>query len=230
MSQVNALRERLGRDLGSVFIETANRFRGSSAPSCSCTILFLVGPMPLPSTWTRAASVSCSPAPRRLLDFRPPGHRRQLMRFAPMGDRALGIDDDPEYRGWRAHLTPRDVSVGQDGSDLPGRSWHGAGRSKPRRPIETGPRSPAFDIGLVKVRDQQLAACHHIACHDAVVAALLLQRAIPSRFHNRPSANRGRTGPLDRTEGFSVTQIPQHKGRYVHSYFGGYFNMIRSLC
>jgi hypothetical protein len=29
----------------------------------------------------------------------------QLTRFAPAGNRALGIDDDPEYRGWRAHLT-----------------------------------------------------------------------------------------------------------------------------
>jgi hypothetical protein len=33
------------------------------------------------------------------------GISEQLTRFAPSGDRALGIDEDPEYRGWRAHLT-----------------------------------------------------------------------------------------------------------------------------
>lgn len=33
------------------------------------------------------------------------GIAQQLMRYAPVGDRALGIDDDPEYRGWRSHLT-----------------------------------------------------------------------------------------------------------------------------
>jgi hypothetical protein len=33
------------------------------------------------------------------------GIGEQLMRFAPAGNRALGIDEDPEYRGWQAHLT-----------------------------------------------------------------------------------------------------------------------------
>ena len=31
--------------------------------------------------------------------------RARSVRFAPARDRALGIDDDPEYQGWRAHLT-----------------------------------------------------------------------------------------------------------------------------
>jgi hypothetical protein len=27
-----------------------------------------------------------------------------LLRYAPSGDRALGLDADPEYEGWRAQL------------------------------------------------------------------------------------------------------------------------------
>ena len=33
------------------------------------------------------------------------GITEQLIRFSPAGDRALAVDDDLEYRGWRAHLT-----------------------------------------------------------------------------------------------------------------------------
>ena len=27
-----------------------------------------------------------------------------LRKFAPRGDRSLGISDDPEFRGWRANM------------------------------------------------------------------------------------------------------------------------------
>jgi hypothetical protein len=32
------------------------------------------------------------------------GVEAQLRRYAPVGDRSLGISDDPEYEGWRSNL------------------------------------------------------------------------------------------------------------------------------
>jgi hypothetical protein len=32
------------------------------------------------------------------------GVREMLLRFAPSGDRILGVDEDREYEGWRAQL------------------------------------------------------------------------------------------------------------------------------
>lgn len=33
------------------------------------------------------------------------GISERLLRYAPSGDRTLGIDEDSEFEGWRAHLS-----------------------------------------------------------------------------------------------------------------------------
>ncbi|WP_375453334.1 hypothetical protein [uncultured Methylobacterium sp.] len=56
VSQVNAVRERLGPGLSDVFVETANRFKASSGPSCSCIIRCRDAPTPRPFTSTPGGS------------------------------------------------------------------------------------------------------------------------------------------------------------------------------
>lgn len=106
VSQVNAVRERLGRDLNGIFIETANRFQGIERP-----FMFVHHPLSGradASAFHLDAGRLCVMLSRHRVAcwiFGRQGIARQLMGYAPIGDRALGIDDDPEYRGWYAHLT-----------------------------------------------------------------------------------------------------------------------------
>lgn len=106
VSQVNAVRERLGPGLSDVFVETANRFQGIER-----SFMFVHHPLSGRADATAFhldAGRLCVMLSRHRIGcwiFGRHGIGEQLMRFAPVGDRALGIDDDPEYRGWRAHLT-----------------------------------------------------------------------------------------------------------------------------
>jgi hypothetical protein len=106
VSQVNAVRERLGTDLADVFVETANRFQGIERP-----FMFVHHPLSGRADATAFhldAGRLCVMLSRHRIGcwiFGRQGIAEQLIRFAPAGDRALGIDEDPEYQGWRAHLT-----------------------------------------------------------------------------------------------------------------------------
>lgn len=106
VSQVNAVRERLGPSLSDVFVETANRFQGIERP-----FMFVHHPLSGRADATAFhldAGRLCVMLSRHRIGcwiFGRRGIAEQLTRFSPAGDRALGIDDDPEYRGWRAHLT-----------------------------------------------------------------------------------------------------------------------------
>ncbi|MGO6718529.1 AAA domain-containing protein [Rhizobium ruizarguesonis] len=106
VSQVNAVRERLGAGMADVFVETANRFQGIERP-----FMFVHHPLSGRADATAFhldAGRLCVMLSRHRIGcwiFGRHGISEQLTRFAPAGDRALGIDDDPEYHGWRAHLT-----------------------------------------------------------------------------------------------------------------------------
>jgi len=104
VSQVNAVRERLGTDLSNVFVETANRFQGLERP-----LMFVHHPLSGRADATGFhldAGRLCVMLSRHRIAcwiFAREGIGRQLRRYAPTGDRVLGIPDDPEYAGWRAH-------------------------------------------------------------------------------------------------------------------------------
>ncbi|MFM0077136.1 AAA domain-containing protein [Paraburkholderia sediminicola] len=106
VSQVNALRERLRPEMAGVFVETANRFQGIER-----SFMFVHHPLSGRADATAFhldAGRLCVMLSRHRIGcwvFGRQGIDQQLIRFSPAGDRALGIDDDPEYRGWRAHLT-----------------------------------------------------------------------------------------------------------------------------
>lgn len=106
VNQVNAVRERLGAGLESVFVETANKFQGIERP-----FMFVHHPLSGRADATAFhldAGRLCVMLSRHRIAcwvFGRAGIAEQLQRFTPAGDRALGIDDDPEYRGWHAHLT-----------------------------------------------------------------------------------------------------------------------------
>ncbi|WP_375396403.1 AAA domain-containing protein [uncultured Sphingomonas sp.] len=106
VSQVNAVRERLGPGLSHIFVETANRYQGIERP-----FMFVHHPLSGRADATAFhldAGRLCVMLSRHRIGcwiFGRQGISEQLMRFAPAGNRTLGIDDDPEYRGWQAHLT-----------------------------------------------------------------------------------------------------------------------------
>jgi hypothetical protein len=104
VAQVNALRERLGQRLSGVFVETANRFRGLERP-----LMFAQHPLSGRADATEFHLDSgrlCVLLTRHRVAcwvFGREGISRQLRRYAPVGDRSLGISDDPEFEGWRAN-------------------------------------------------------------------------------------------------------------------------------
>ncbi len=110
VSQVNAIRERLGPDLAGVFVETANRFQGLERQ-----IMFVQHPLSGRADATGFhldAGRLCVLLSRHRVAcwmFGRAGIRRQLQRYAPMGERSLGIADDPEFEGWRANLNLMDA-------------------------------------------------------------------------------------------------------------------------
>lgn len=106
VNQVNAVRERLGPSLADVFVETANRFQGIERP-----FMFVHHPLSGRADATAFhldAGRLCVMLSRHRVGcwiFGRAGIAEQLQRFAPVGNRALGIDEDPEFRGWSAHLS-----------------------------------------------------------------------------------------------------------------------------
>lgn len=106
VSQVNAVRERMGPDLSGVFVETANRFQGIER-----AFMFVHHPLSGRADATAfhlEAGRLCVMLSRHRIGcwiFGRQGIAQQLTRYCPVGDRALGVEDDPEYRGWYAHLT-----------------------------------------------------------------------------------------------------------------------------
>lgn len=106
VAQVNAIRERLGPDLHDVFVETANRFQGLER-----SLMFVQHPLSGRADATGFhldAGRLCVLLSRHRVAcwiFAREGIARQLRRYAPTGDRTLGISDDPEYDGWRANMT-----------------------------------------------------------------------------------------------------------------------------
>lgn len=105
VAQTNAVRERLPRELAGVFVETADRFQGLERPimlvyhplsgrSDADTFHLDGGRMCVALSRHRVACFIVSRA----------GVRDMLLRYAPSGDRVLGIDEDREYEGWRAQV------------------------------------------------------------------------------------------------------------------------------
>lgn len=105
VAQVNAVRERLGPALSDVFVETANRFQGLERP-----LMFVQHPLSGRADATEFhldAGRLCVLLSRHRVAcwiFGREGMSRQLQRYAPVGDRSLGISDDPEFEGWRANV------------------------------------------------------------------------------------------------------------------------------
>ena len=105
VAQVNAVRERLGPALRDVFVETANRFQGLERP-----LMFVQHPLSGRADATEFhldAGRLCVLLSRHRVAcwiFGREGMGRQLRRYAPVGDRSLGISDDPEFEGWRANM------------------------------------------------------------------------------------------------------------------------------
>jgi hypothetical protein len=106
ISQVSAVRERLPRTLSGVFVETSDRFQGLERP-----LMFVHHPLSGRAdasdfhldagrlcVMMSRHSVACWLVARG-------GIEQQLKRYAPVGDRVLGVDTDNEYEGWRAHLS-----------------------------------------------------------------------------------------------------------------------------
>jgi len=105
VAQVNAIRERLGVDLADVFVETANRFQGLERP-----LMFIQHPLSGRADATAFhldAGRLCVLLSRHRVAcwiFGRDGISPQLLRYAPKGDRSLGISDDPEFEGWRSNM------------------------------------------------------------------------------------------------------------------------------
>lgn len=105
VAQVNTIRERLGAALDGVFVETANRFQGLERP-----LMFVQHPLSGRADGTNFhldAGRLCVLLSRHRVGcwiFGREGISRQLRKYAPRGDRTLGISDDPEFRGWQANM------------------------------------------------------------------------------------------------------------------------------
>jgi len=104
VAQVAAVRERLWPDLSDVLVETANRFQGLERP-----LMFVQHPLSGRADATAfhldtgRLCVMLSRHSVACWIFGREGIASQLRRYAPVGDRALGIDADPEFTGWRAN-------------------------------------------------------------------------------------------------------------------------------
>lgn len=106
VAQVNAVRERLGSTLNGVFVETANRFQGLERP-----LMFVQHPLSGRTDATNFHLDSgrlCVLLSRHRVAcwiFGREGIGHQLRRYAPVGERSLGISDDPEFDGWRTNTS-----------------------------------------------------------------------------------------------------------------------------
>ncbi len=102
--QVQAVQARLPVALADTLVETADRWQGLERP-----VMLVHHPLS-----GRAAATSFGLAAGRLcvllsrhrvacLVLARAGLEAMLTRAAPIGERVLGLDDDPEWRGWQAH-------------------------------------------------------------------------------------------------------------------------------
>ena len=104
--QVNAIRERLPATLSDVFVETSDRFQGLERQ-----LMFVHHPLSGradASAFHLEAGRLCVMMSRHRVAcwlVGRAGISERLLRYAPSGDRTLGIDEDPEFEGWRAHLS-----------------------------------------------------------------------------------------------------------------------------
>jgi hypothetical protein len=105
VSQVNAIRERLPVDLSEVLVETSDRFQGLERPvmvvhhplsgRIDASVFHLdAGRL---CVMTSRHRVACFVVSRM-------GIEDLLLRYAPSGERVLGLDEDAEFSGWSAHL------------------------------------------------------------------------------------------------------------------------------
>jgi hypothetical protein len=106
VSQVNAIRERLPASLSDVLVETSDRFQGLERE-----LMFVHHPLSGradASAFHLEAGRLCVMLSRHRVAcwiVGRAGIADRLLRYAPSGDRTLGIDEDPEFEGWRAHLS-----------------------------------------------------------------------------------------------------------------------------
>jgi hypothetical protein len=105
VSQVNAVKERLPRSSAGVLVETANRFQGLER-----SVMLVHHPLSGRSDadeFHLDAGRLCVMLTRHRVAcfvFARAGIEEQLSRHAPSGDRVLGIDEDPEFEGWKSNL------------------------------------------------------------------------------------------------------------------------------
>ncbi len=106
VSQVNAIRERLPAHLSDVLVETSDRFQGLERH-----LMFVHHPLSGradASAFHLEAGRLCVMMSRHRVAcwlVGRAGISDRLLRYAPSGDRTLGIDEDAEFEGWRAHLS-----------------------------------------------------------------------------------------------------------------------------
>jgi len=105
VSQVAAVQERLPAGCEDVLVETADRFQGLerevmlvhhplSGRADASAFHVEAGRLCVMLSRHRAGCVVVGRA----------GMGRLLREYAPSGERPLGVDEDPEFEGWRAHL------------------------------------------------------------------------------------------------------------------------------
>ncbi len=103
--QVNAVRERLPRNMSQVFVETSDRFQGLERP-----VMLVHHPLSGRVDASRfhldagRLCVMMSRHKNACIIVARGGIREMLLRYAPVGDRVLGVPQDPEFEGWRSHL------------------------------------------------------------------------------------------------------------------------------
>jgi hypothetical protein len=106
VSQVNAVRERLPAEAADVLVETSDRFQGLERP-----VMLVYHPLSGradANAFHLDAGRLCVMASRhRVVCFliTRAGIEDMLLRYAPSGDRVLGLDEDAEFNGWQAHLS-----------------------------------------------------------------------------------------------------------------------------
>jgi hypothetical protein len=106
VSQVNAIRERLPGNLSDVFVETSDRFQGLERH-----LMFVHHPLSGRADATafhlEAGRLCVMMSRHRVACWLVgrAGISDRLLRYAPSGDRTLGIEEDAEFEGWRAHIS-----------------------------------------------------------------------------------------------------------------------------
>jgi hypothetical protein len=105
-TQVAAVRDRLPSALAPILVETANRYQGLER---AVMLVYhpLSGRVDASAFHLDAGRLCVALSRHRVVCFvfARAGIADLLRRYAPGGNRVLGIPTDPEFLGWRAHLT-----------------------------------------------------------------------------------------------------------------------------